>query len=264
MVTFAWLKRHFKPLERMNCHVTTTSPLPRSHVHALRDPHWEEAMLDEYNALISNGTMGSLPARPANFLRDLGPFHQLDVKNVFSSLSHYREGLYASTSCVCLYMHDPREPHFTALKHIIRYVRVPLDYGLQLSCIIYYFSLLRNTDADWLGSRGRRASSMLIGDDMVPKCLAIEQHMHGPTSLDIESIVEVPHIVDVTAAKTTTLTSDNVDVHNLATPLRYDYTVVSSDKSNSLIAQLAHYTSIRIHIEQRIAAMMGYRGRSGG
>ncbi|GJW77100.1 ribonuclease H-like domain-containing protein [Tanacetum coccineum] len=28
----------FKPLERMNCHVTTTSPLPRSHVHALRDP----------------------------------------------------------------------------------------------------------------------------------------------------------------------------------------------------------------------------------
>ncbi|GJW64429.1 ribonuclease H-like domain-containing protein [Tanacetum coccineum] len=29
----------FKPLERMNCHVTTTSPLPRSHVHALRDPN---------------------------------------------------------------------------------------------------------------------------------------------------------------------------------------------------------------------------------
>ncbi|GKC93837.1 hypothetical protein Tco_1159279 [Tanacetum coccineum] len=28
----------FKPLERMNCHVTTTSPLPRSHVHALQDP----------------------------------------------------------------------------------------------------------------------------------------------------------------------------------------------------------------------------------
>ncbi|GKE59884.1 hypothetical protein Tco_1510251 [Tanacetum coccineum] len=48
--------------------------------------------------------------------------------------------------------------------------------------------------------------------------------------------------MDVTAAKTTALTSDNVDVHYLATPLRYDYSVVSSDKSNSLIAQLAHYT----------------------
>ncbi|GKD20910.1 ribonuclease H-like domain-containing protein [Tanacetum coccineum] len=51
----------FKPLERMNCHVTTTSPLPRSHVHALRDPHWKEAMLDEYNALISNGTWALVP-----------------------------------------------------------------------------------------------------------------------------------------------------------------------------------------------------------
>ncbi|GJV84101.1 ribonuclease H-like domain-containing protein [Tanacetum coccineum] len=45
-----------KPLERMNCHVTTTSPLPRFHLHALRDPHWHKAMVDEYNALISNGT----------------------------------------------------------------------------------------------------------------------------------------------------------------------------------------------------------------
>ncbi|GJZ16524.1 ribonuclease H-like domain-containing protein [Tanacetum coccineum] len=27
----------FKSLKRMNCHVTTTSPLPRSHIHALRD-----------------------------------------------------------------------------------------------------------------------------------------------------------------------------------------------------------------------------------
>ncbi|GJU99984.1 hypothetical protein Tco_1329255 [Tanacetum coccineum] len=57
--------------------------------------------------------------------------------------------------------------------------------------------------------------------------------MHGPTSLDIEYTVEVPHIVNVTAAKTTALTS---------TPLRYEHSAVSSDKSNSLIAQLAHYT----------------------
>ncbi|GJR41472.1 ribonuclease H-like domain-containing protein [Tanacetum coccineum] len=55
----------FKPLERMNCHVTTTSPLPRSHVHALQDPNWKEAMLDEYNALITNGTWVLVP-RPAN------------------------------------------------------------------------------------------------------------------------------------------------------------------------------------------------------
>ncbi|GJR29769.1 ribonuclease H-like domain-containing protein [Tanacetum coccineum] len=33
---------------------------------------------------------------------------------------------------VCLYMHDPQEPHFSALKRILRYVRGTLDYGLQL------------------------------------------------------------------------------------------------------------------------------------
>ncbi|GKA17080.1 ribonuclease H-like domain-containing protein [Tanacetum coccineum] len=55
----------FKPLERMNCHVTTTSRLLRSHVHALRDSNLKEAMLDEYNALITNGTWVLVP-RPAN------------------------------------------------------------------------------------------------------------------------------------------------------------------------------------------------------
>ncbi|GKE21878.1 ribonuclease H-like domain-containing protein [Tanacetum coccineum] len=31
---------------------------------------------------------------------------------------------------VCLYMHDPREHHFPALKQILRYVRGTLDHGL--------------------------------------------------------------------------------------------------------------------------------------
>ncbi|GKE58496.1 ribonuclease H-like domain-containing protein, partial [Tanacetum coccineum] len=51
----------FKPLERMNCHVTITSPLPRSHVYALRNPNWKKAMLNEYNALITNGTWVLVP-----------------------------------------------------------------------------------------------------------------------------------------------------------------------------------------------------------
>ncbi|GKF02657.1 ribonuclease H-like domain-containing protein, partial [Tanacetum coccineum] len=33
---------------------------------------------------------------------------------------------------ICLYMHDPREPHFSALKRILRCVLGTLDYGLQL------------------------------------------------------------------------------------------------------------------------------------
>nr|GEU61779.1 NBS-containing resistance-like protein [Tanacetum cinerariifolium] len=33
---------------------------------------------------------------------------------------------------VCLYMHDPREPHFAALKRILRYVRGTVNFGLHL------------------------------------------------------------------------------------------------------------------------------------
>ena len=29
-------------------------------------------------------------------------------------------------------MHNPREPHLTSLKRILRYLRVSLDYGLLL------------------------------------------------------------------------------------------------------------------------------------
>ncbi|GJZ36016.1 putative RNA-directed DNA polymerase [Tanacetum coccineum] len=51
---------------------------------------------------------------------------------------------------VCLHMHDPREPHFSALTRILRYVRGTLDYGLQLfsSSTI---DLVAYSDADWAG-----------------------------------------------------------------------------------------------------------------
>jgi len=31
---------------------------------------------------------------------------------------------------ICLHMHDPREPHLTALKRILRYLRGTVDFGL--------------------------------------------------------------------------------------------------------------------------------------
>ena len=55
----------YKPLEPMNCHVTTTSPIPCSHKHSLVIQIGKKAMSDEYNALISNGTLVLVP-RPAN------------------------------------------------------------------------------------------------------------------------------------------------------------------------------------------------------
>lgn len=59
---------------------------------------------------------------------------------------------------ICLYMHDPREPHFNALKHILRYIRGTLDLGLQL----HHSSttgLIAYSDADWGGCPFTRRST---------------------------------------------------------------------------------------------------------
>ncbi|GJX99545.1 ribonuclease H-like domain-containing protein [Tanacetum coccineum] len=71
---------------------------------------------------------------------------------------------------ICLYMHDPREPHFSALKRMLRYVRGTLDYGLQLfsssttSSIAYL-------DADWAGPPTTRRStfgySVFFGNNLL-------------------------------------------------------------------------------------------------
>ncbi|GJY45974.1 ribonuclease H-like domain-containing protein [Tanacetum coccineum] len=57
-----------KPNPKIVCNVTTPSPLPRSHLYALRDPNWQHAMQDEYNALITNdGSLRSYMHQPSGF-----------------------------------------------------------------------------------------------------------------------------------------------------------------------------------------------------
>ncbi|GJT35843.1 transketolase, chloroplastic [Tanacetum coccineum] len=62
---------------------------------------------------------------------------------------------------VCLHMHDPREPHFSALKQILRYVRGTLDYGLQLFSSSTT-SLVAYSDADWAGCPTTRRGDLLL------------------------------------------------------------------------------------------------------
>nr|GEY68547.1 ribonuclease H-like domain-containing protein [Tanacetum cinerariifolium] len=73
-----------------------------------------------------------------------------------------------STLYLCLYIHDPREPHVAALKRIIQYVYGTLDHGLQ-----FYVStttqLTTYTDADWVGWLVTRRSTsgyyVILGDN---------------------------------------------------------------------------------------------------
>ncbi|GJX34124.1 high affinity nitrate transporter 2.6-like protein [Tanacetum coccineum] len=56
------------------------------------------------------------------------------------------------------FMHDPREPHLSALKRILRYVRGTLSYGLQLYSSTTS-SLVAYSDADWAGYPTTRRST---------------------------------------------------------------------------------------------------------
>ncbi|GJY26783.1 ribonuclease H-like domain-containing protein [Tanacetum coccineum] len=347
-----------KPIERLSLHTSSLSPIPKSPFIALKDPNWCNAMYDEYNALVKNGTWILVP-RPSdvNLVRSMWlfkhkfhadgtlsrykarlvangsnqqhgvdfdetfspvvkpatirtvlslavsrqwPIHQLDVKNAFlngdlsetvymhqppgfvdsrypnhvcllqrslyglkqaprawfqrfagyatragfspsrcdSSLFIYTQGsqthmvncnpsrtpidtdsklgpdgvpvqdptLYRSLAGglqyltftrpdlsyavqqVCLYMHDPREPHFAALKRIMRYVQGTLELGLQLYASATT-SLVGYTDADWAGCPSTRRSTsgycVFLGDNLL-SWSAKRQHTISRSSAEAE------------------------------------------------------------------------------
>ncbi|GJS64059.1 ribonuclease H-like domain-containing protein [Tanacetum coccineum] len=73
-------------------------------------------------------------------------------------------------SPLCLYMHDPREPHLNAMKRVLCYLRGTTDLGLQLfrsttSQLIAY------SDAGWVGCLATRRSTsgycVFLGDNLL-------------------------------------------------------------------------------------------------
>ncbi|GJU15139.1 ribonuclease H-like domain-containing protein [Tanacetum coccineum] len=73
-------------------------------------------------------------------------------------LTFTRPDLSYAVQQLCLYMHDPREPHLNAMKRVLRYLRGTTDLGLQLfrsttSQLIAY------SDADWAGYPATRRST---------------------------------------------------------------------------------------------------------
>nr|GEY61444.1 ribonuclease H-like domain-containing protein [Tanacetum cinerariifolium] len=61
---------------------------------------------------------------------------------------------------ICLYMHDPREPHLAALKRILRYIQRTLDFGFHLYSSTT-ISLVGYTYANWAGCPSTRRSTLV-------------------------------------------------------------------------------------------------------
>nr|GEU67239.1 ribonuclease H-like domain-containing protein [Tanacetum cinerariifolium] len=85
-------------------------------------------------------------------------------------LTFTRPDLSYAVQQLCLYMHDPQEPHLNAIKCVLRYLRGTIDLELQLfqsttSQLIAY------CDADWAGYPATRRSTfeycVFLGDNLL-------------------------------------------------------------------------------------------------
>ena len=61
---------------------------------------------------------------------DATAFRSLDGALQYLTLT--RPEISYAVQQICLYMHDPREPHLAALKHILRYMKDTVHLGLLL------------------------------------------------------------------------------------------------------------------------------------
>nr|GEV66513.1 ribonuclease H-like domain-containing protein [Tanacetum cinerariifolium] len=65
-----------RPTKRLNIHVSSISPLPKSYRDAFNDPNWQNAILDEYTALVKNKTWTLVPRPPnTDIVRCMWLFH---------------------------------------------------------------------------------------------------------------------------------------------------------------------------------------------
>jgi hypothetical protein len=78
------------------------------------------------------------------------PTHSRSLTGALQYLTFTCPDLAYAVQQICLHMHDPREPHLTAMKRTLRYLRGTLDYGLLLRRSAFS-ELTVYTDADWAG-----------------------------------------------------------------------------------------------------------------
>ncbi|GJT30561.1 ribonuclease H-like domain-containing protein [Tanacetum coccineum] len=96
MVTRFRVRTH-RPHERLNLHVSSISPLPKSYTDAFNDLNLKNAMYDEYNAFIKNNTWTLVP-RPmdTNIVRCIWLFCHNYLAD--GTLSRYKARLIANGS----------------------------------------------------------------------------------------------------------------------------------------------------------------------
>ncbi|GJU44110.1 ribonuclease H-like domain-containing protein [Tanacetum coccineum] len=127
--------------------------------------HWPVHQLDVKNAFLHGSLSETVyMQQPPGFRDSQHPDHVCLLQRSLYGLRASPLGLvlevaeYAARVKVCLYMHDPREPYFSALKRILWYIRGTMPYGLQLFSSTTS-SLVAYSDANWAGCPTTRRST---------------------------------------------------------------------------------------------------------
>ncbi|KAJ0550087.1 putative RNA-directed DNA polymerase [Helianthus annuus] len=73
-------------------------------------------------------------------------------------LTFTRPDLSYAVQQICLFMHEPHDPHYAFMKRILRYIQGTLDYGIRMTRSNTQ-SLVAYSDADWGGCPDSRRST---------------------------------------------------------------------------------------------------------
>jgi hypothetical protein len=133
---------------------------------------------------------------------------------------------------VCLHMHDPREPHLTAMKRVLRYLRGSLDFGLHLRCTTSSSELTVYTNADWADCPDTRRSTsgyaVFLSDNLISSS-SKRQNIISRSSAEAEYCAMANGVAEVCwlrqllqehhapLSKSTLIYRDNVSVVYLST-----------------------------------------------
>ncbi|XP_071704541.1 uncharacterized mitochondrial protein AtMg00810-like [Rutidosis leptorrhynchoides] len=98
------------------------------------------------------------------------PISYRSLSGALQYLTFTRPDITYAVQHICLFMHDPREPHLAALRWIIRYIQGTINLGLQLYASSTS-SLVAYSDADWAGCPSTRRSTsgycVFLGNNML-------------------------------------------------------------------------------------------------
>jgi hypothetical protein len=155
---------------------------------------------------------------------------------------------------ICLYMHDPREPHLAALKRILRYLQGTMSLGLTMrrssptELVVY-------TDADWAGCpdtrRSTSAYAVFLGDNLV-SWSSKRQHTISRSSAEAEYRVVANGVTEATWLRQLLL-----ELHHLprrATLVYCDNVSVVYLSSNLVQHQRTKHVDIDLHfVREKVA-----------